>query len=99
MLGEHRYFSVIMKNIETIVRVDTVNKNIKILNCSNFEACYHLKQLKNGVCPSYCPTIVELKKYVFRDRKTKPKVHIRELEESAIMDKSSLQTNSFNYQA
>lgn len=96
MLEEQRYFSVVMKNIEAIARVDTINKSIKILNCSNFEPCYHLKQLTNGVCPGYCPAIVELKKYVFRDRK--PKAQIRELEESTVMEgKNPVQTNSFNY--
>ncbi len=92
MREEIRYFSVVMKNIEAIARVDTVNKRIKIINCSNFEPCYHLKQLTQGTCPGYCPAIVELKKYVFRDRK--PSAEIRELEEStAVEDDNPLQTN------
>ncbi|MFO7966891.1 MAG: hypothetical protein R6U44_04765 [Archaeoglobaceae archaeon] len=95
MREEHRYFSVVMKNIEAVARVDTINKRIKIINCSNFEPCFHLKQLTNGVCPGYCPAIVELKKYVFRGRN--PKADIRELESAAIENEDPLQTRSFNY--
>ncbi|MFP4557904.1 MAG: hypothetical protein ACOC5L_04100 [Halobacteriota archaeon] len=92
MTEELRYFSVVMRNIDAIARVDTFKKDVKILNCSNFEACYHLKQLTYGVCPSFCPAIVELKKYVFRGRA--PKAQIHELEEkAAIKQQDPMQTN------
>lgn len=70
-----RYFVVSMGNIETVVKLKTSNKVFKVLKCSNYEFCYHFDHLIYGACPSYCPVVIEFKKYLFRKREPKAVFH------------------------
>ncbi len=60
--------------IEAVVKLKT-SKVFKVLKCSNYEFCYHFDHLIYGACPSYCPVIIEFKKYLFRRRKPKSVFH------------------------
>lgn len=84
MLEEHKYFEIERKKVQALVRVDTVNTGVKVLECNNMELCYSKKILTYGVCPSYCPIIVDVKKYMFRNRE--PKVQIREVEDKQLVE-------------
>ncbi len=80
MLNEDRYFVVSMGGIEAVVKL-RANKVFKILNCSNYEFCYHFDHLIYGACPSYCPVIIEFKKHLFRKRE--PKAVLYEIKETS----------------
>ncbi len=84
MLEEHRYFEIQRKSVRALVRVDTVNTGVKILECSNMELCYSKKILTYGVCPNYCPIIADMKKYMFRNRE--PKSQIKEVKDNQLIE-------------
>ncbi|MFO7967759.1 MAG: hypothetical protein R6U44_09200 [Archaeoglobaceae archaeon] len=84
MLEEHRYFEIGRKKVQALVRVDTVNTGVKVLECSNMESCYAKKVLTYGLCPNYCPIIADIKKYIFRDRK--PKSQIKEVTDNQLIE-------------
>ncbi len=86
MLEEHRYFEIERKNVQALVRVDTVNTGVKVLECSNMELCYAEKVLTYGLCPNYCPIITDVKKYIFRNRE--PKSHIKEVTDNQLIEAS-----------
>jgi|Deesub1362A_J573_1020465.scaffolds.fasta_scaffold02229_5 acetylglutamate synthase len=80
MSKNNRCFRVSLSNIKAIVFVDMADKKIKA-SCTNYEVCYYSRILNNGECPKYCELISELRKYVFRGRKSK--AEIQEIEFTA----------------
>jgi len=78
-MSGNRYF--IVSTSHTLQAVLSVNerREVRTLDCTNYEVCYYSNVLINGKCPQYCELVVEMKKYAFRRRK--PEANVREVEE------------------
>lgn len=78
-MSKNRYFIVSPSHtLQAVVYTDE-DKEIKTLDCTNYEVCYYSNVLVKGNCPSYCKIIVEAKKFAFGRRE--PKAKVREIGE------------------
>lgn len=87
MSDEYRYFKVALSSIKAVVGING-GIDVKTIDCTNQEACYHSNVLERGKCPRYCMVLVEAKHYIHG--KSKTRANIREIPTSEVLRENTV---------
>ena len=73
LIAEVVKLSISLKNIRALVVVDILNRDFKVVDCTNISFC---RRYISKRCLPQCPVVVAAKDFVFKRRKPKADVRV-----------------------